>query len=91
MSSLLTLNYFIRFPSFPIVDFEQVNICWENYLTFCSLDICFNVSTWRKARLNKEQCREFRYFSYFTHSVRCSLSKPSITQIIHSRNTGRFV
>ena len=45
MSSLLTLNYFTPFPSFPIADFEQVNICWEIYLTFCLFDICFNVST----------------------------------------------
>ena len=42
--SLLTLNYFTPFPSFPIGDFEQVNSCWENYLTFYSFDICFNVS-----------------------------------------------
>ena len=27
MSSILTLNYFKSPPSFPIVDFEQVNIC----------------------------------------------------------------
>ena len=45
VSSLLTLNYSKPFPSFPIVDFEQVNICWESYLTFYSCDICFNVST----------------------------------------------
>ena len=44
----LTLNYFRPSPNFPIVDFEQVNICWENYLTFYSFDICFHVSTaWR--------------------------------------------
>ena len=36
------------FPSFPITDFEQVSICWENYLTFHSFDICFNVSTERQ-------------------------------------------
>ena len=45
MSSLLTSNYFTPFPSFSIVDFEQVNVCWENYLTFYSFDIFFNVST----------------------------------------------
>ena len=45
MSSLLALNYFTHFPSFPIVDFEQVNIYWENYPTFYSLDIYFTVST----------------------------------------------
>ena len=28
-----------------IWDSEQVNICWENSLTFYSFDICFNVST----------------------------------------------
>ena len=45
VSSLLTLNYFKSFSSFPIVDFEQINIWWENYLTFYSFDISFNVST----------------------------------------------
>ena len=45
MPSLLTLNCFTPFPSFPIVDFEQVNTCQENYPTFNSFDICFNVST----------------------------------------------
>ena len=45
VSSLLTLNYFKSFSSFPIVDFEQVNIWWENYLTFYSFDISFNVPT----------------------------------------------
>ena len=45
MSSLLILNYFTPFPNFPIVDFEQVNICWENYIIFYLFDICFNAST----------------------------------------------
>ena len=45
MFSLLTFNYFKSFLSFPIVDFEQVNICWKNYLTFYSCNICFNVPT----------------------------------------------
>ena len=53
MSSLSTLIYFKSFPSFPIVDFEQVNICSENYLTFYSLDICFNVSTGGKQDLTR--------------------------------------
>ena len=57
MSSLLTLNYFTPFPSFPIVDVEQVNICWENYLTLSkiiySFDICFNVSTGGRQDLTK--------------------------------------
>ena len=53
VSSLLTLNYFKSFPSFPIVDFEQVNICWENYLTFYSFDICFHVSTGRRQDLKR--------------------------------------
>ena len=57
MSSLLTLNYFTPFPSFPIVDVEQVNICWENYLTLFkiiySFDICFNVSTGGRQDLTK--------------------------------------
>ena len=45
MSSLLILSYFTLFPSFVIIDFKQVNTCWENYLRFYSFDICFNVST----------------------------------------------
>ena len=45
VSSLLTLNYFTPFPTFPIVYFKQVNVCRENYLIFYSLDIFFNVST----------------------------------------------
>ena len=55
VSSLLTLNYFKSFPSFPIVDFEQVNICWENYLTFYSFDICFNVSTGRRNDITRSK------------------------------------
>ena len=53
MSSLLMLNYLTPFPSFPIVGFEQVNICWENYLTLYSFDICFNVSTGGKQDLTR--------------------------------------
>ena len=45
MSSLLILNYFTPFPNFSIVDFEQVNICWENYIILYLFDIYFNVST----------------------------------------------
>ena len=41
----VSLNYFTLFPSFPIADFKQVYICWENYLTFHLFDIHFNVST----------------------------------------------
>ena len=44
VSSLLNLNYFKSFPSFPIIGFEQVNIFWEIYLKFYSFDISFNVS-----------------------------------------------
>ena len=42
MSSLLTLNYFTPFPSFPVVDFEQVNIYWENYhsIRLISVSMC---------------------------------------------------
>ena len=44
MSSLLPLNYSTSF-TIPIVDFEQVDISWKNYLTFYSFGISFNVST----------------------------------------------
>ena len=50
----------------------------------------FQCVYWRKVGLNKKQCREFHSFSYFTHAVRCD-SRPSMTQIIHSRNTAKFV
>ena len=53
MSSILTLNYFTPFPSFPIVDFEQANIFLGNYLTFYSFDICFNKSTGGKQNIRK--------------------------------------
>ena len=46
---------------------------------------------WRKAGLNKKQCREFQFFSCFTHSVRCNVSKPSSTQLTHPRNTRNYV
>ena len=44
-SGVFIINYFKFFYSFPIVDFEQVNICRKNYLTFYICDICFTVST----------------------------------------------
>ena len=42
---IIYFEYFIPFPCLPIVDFEQINICWKNYLTVYSFDICFNVFT----------------------------------------------
>ena len=89
MPSLLTLNYFKSFPSFPIVDLEQVNICWENYLTFYLFDICFNVTTGGRQDLTISNATSSVIFH--THSVRCNIRKPSITQKICSRNTGMFV
>ena len=62
MSSLLTLNYFAPFTSFPIVDFEQVNICWENYVTFHLLDICFNLSTRGTQGLARNNTRNYVIF-----------------------------
>ena len=73
--SLLTLNYFKSSLSFPIVNFEQVNIWRESYLTFIHFFWCVY---WKEAGLKKKQCREFCYFSYFPHSGRCNLCKPSI-------------
>ena len=67
MSSLFTLNYFRPFPSFPIVDFESVNICWENYLTFHSFDICFNVSIGGSQDLKRSNARNFFIF-LFSHT-----------------------
>ena len=64
MSSLLILNYFTPFSNFPIVDFEQVNICWENYIIFYSFDICFNVSTGGRQDLTRGNAE-----NSVTHSV----------------------
>ena len=85
VSSLLALNYFTLFLSFTIVDFKKVNVCWENYLTFYAFDICFDLSTGGMQDLTRSNAGNFRY------SVRRNLSKPSITQVIHSRNTNKFV
>ena len=59
MSSLLAFNYFTPFSSFPIVDFEKLNICWENCLTFYSFDICFNVSTGGKQDSTRSNAGNF--------------------------------
>ena len=67
VSSLLTLNYFKSFPSFPIVDFEQVNICWENYLTFYICDICFSVSTGGRQDLTRSNTGNLVIF-LFSHT-----------------------
>ena len=67
MSSLSTLIYFKSFPSFPIVDFEQVNICSENDLTFYSLDICFNVSTGGRHDLTRTNAGNFFIF-FISHT-----------------------
>ena len=83
VSSLLTLNYFKSSPSFPIVDFELVNICWENYLTFYSFDICFNVPTGGRQDWTRSNGGNSIILSYFTHLVKCNLCKPS--------NTGKLV
>ena len=53
VSSLLAFNYFKSSPSFPIVDFVQINICLESYMTFHSFDISFNVSTGGRQDLTK--------------------------------------
>ena len=53
VSSLLTWNHFRSSPNFPSVDFEQVNICWENYVTFYLFDMCFDVSTGGKQDLTR--------------------------------------
>ena len=43
--------------TFPNVDFEQVNICRENYLTFYMCDICFNVSIGGRQNLTRSNAR----------------------------------
>ena len=59
---LLTLNYFTPFSSFPIVEFELVNICLEKYQTLYLLDICFNVSTGGRQDLTRSNDRNFVMF-----------------------------
>ena len=53
-SGVFIISYFKTFPKFSIVDFEQVNICWENFLTFYSSDTSFNVSTWGRQDLTMQ-------------------------------------
>ena len=84
------MNYFKSFPSFLVADFELVKICWENYLTFCLFDICFNVHT-GESRTWQKAMQGIPLFFLFHALMRCSLCKPSISQISHSRNTGKFV
>ena len=67
VSPLSTLNYFKSSPSFSIVDFEQVNIFWENYLTFYSFDISFNVSTGGRQDLTKSNAGNSVIF-LFSHT-----------------------
>ena len=55
--SFLNLNYFKSLPTFLVVDFEQINICWENYLTFYMCDICFNVSIGGRQNLTRSNAR----------------------------------
>ena len=86
VSSLITLNYFKDFPSFPNFGFEQLNICWRNYRNFYSFDICFNVSTGGRQDLTRGNAE-----NSVTHSVWSNLRKPLITQIIHSSNTRKFI
>ena len=62
VSSLLILNYFKTFASFPNVDFEQVNIYWENDVTFYLLDICFNVSTGGRKDLRRSNAANSAIF-----------------------------
>ena len=62
MSALLTLNYFTPFPSFLIVEFKQLNVCWENYLRFYLFDIYFNVSTGGRQDLTKDNAENFVIF-----------------------------
>ena len=62
VASWLTLNYLKSSPSFPIVDFEQVDICWENYLTFYMCDICFDVSSGRRQGLTRSIARNSLIF-----------------------------
>ena len=57
MPSLLTLNIFRTFSSFPIVDFKQVNFCWGNYVTFYSFNICFIISTGGMQDLRRRNAR----------------------------------
>ena len=65
VSSLLTLSYFTHFPSFSIIDFKQVNVCWENYQTFYSFDTCFNVPTGGRQDLTRSNVGNSIFFFLF--------------------------
>ena len=91
-SGVFIISYFKTFPKFSIVDFEQVNICWESDILF--VWYLFQCVYLMKAGLNNaglSNAGNSCYFSYFPYSVRCNLCKPSITQMIHSMKTGKFV
>ena len=62
VSSLLNLNYFKSFPSFPIIGFEQVNIFWEIYLKFYSFGISFNVSPGERQDSTRSNARNSAVF-----------------------------
>ena len=70
VSSLFTLKYFRSFPSFPIADFEQVNICWKIiWHSICVISVLMCLL--EQGRINKKQCREFRYFSLTLSEMSC--------------------
>ena len=62
VSSLLTLNYFTPLPSFSIADYKQVDVCWENYQTFYSFDICFNMPTGGRQDLTRSNVGNSNFF-----------------------------
>ena len=70
MFSLLTLNYFTPFPSFPIVDFEQVNIFWENYY------MCFDMSTGGKLDSTRINARS--YVNFLISHTQCNVTLVSL-------------
>ena len=80
---IITLSYFTLFPSFPIVDFQQVNICWENYLTFYSFDICFNVPTGGRQVLTRSNAGNFVNFLIWHTHLDVTLASLRFTQIIN--------
>ena len=85
---VINFELFHNFSYFSCCSFWTGKFLLRKFSDILFVSYLFSRVYWTKAGLKKKQCREFRCFSYFTHSVRFNFSKSSITEIIHSRNTG---
>ena len=58
---IINFELFRSFLSFPIVDFEQVNILLRKLSDILFFDICFNVSTIGRQDLTRGNVQAFDY------------------------------